>query len=60
MPFGRSSIGALSEYGTLAGGQHQVLRPPTELGGVGRWILYAVVAYLVVRLLATLFRGPSR
>jgi hypothetical protein len=53
-------MGALTEYGNLAGGQHQAFRPPTELGGVARWLIYGIIAYLVIRLMMTLFRGPSR
>ncbi len=60
MPPGRSSIGALSEYGALAGRQHHTLRPPTELGPIARWVVYGILAYLALRLVMTVFRGPSR
>ena len=54
------TIGALSEYAGLAGRQHQVFKPPTELGGVAKLLVYGVVVYLALRLVVTLFRGPSR
>jgi hypothetical protein len=53
-------MGALSEYGALAGGQHRTFRPPPELGGVVRWVVYAILAYLALRLVTALLRGPSR
>lgn len=56
----RPSIPALSEYGSLVGGQQHALRPPTDFSDIARWFVYGILACLALRLIVAVLRGPSR
>jgi hypothetical protein len=44
-------LAALSEYAALAGRQHTVFRPPSDLGEAARWLFLGVAVFVGLRLL---------
>ena len=51
---------ALSEYAGLAGRQHTVFRPPTDLGEAVRWLFIGPAAFVALRIVLGAFRSLTR
>ena len=51
---------SISEYAGLAGHQRPTLHAPANLGEIARWLGLLLGAYLAIRLLLLLMRGPAR
>jgi hypothetical protein len=51
---------ALSEYAAVAGRQHTVFRPPSDIGEAARWVFLGVAAWLVLKILLGALRLMTR
>jgi len=51
---------AMSEYAKAATNQRISFQPPSNLEEVARWVFWLLAAYLAIRLLLAVMRGPGR